>query len=219
MKKLIIFDLDGTLLNTLGDLAESANYALKEFGYETHPCEEYCFFVGNGITKLIERALPENAKSRDIIEQVKAEFVSHYSAHSTNLTQPYPGICDLLDQLHHQGFVLAVASNKYHEATEELIRYYFERGTFAVVRGQRDDRPSKPDPAIINEIMGLAGVGKEETLYVGDSEVDMQTARNSGVDVVGVTWGFRPRKELEENGATYIAEVPAQILDYVTSRA
>lgn len=215
MKKLVIFDLDGTLLDTLGDLANSTNHALKYFGYEEHECEDYRYFVGNGITKLIEKALPPDARYDEIITQVKAEFISHYLNHKTELTKPYPGICNLLDKLHHQGVILAVASNKFHEATRDLIHFYFENGTFDIVLGQKEDRPAKPHPAIIEEILGMTDVAKEETLYVGDSEVDMHTAENSGVESVGVTWGFRPRHELEENGAKHIVDHPEEILQFI----
>lgn len=215
MKKLVIFDLDGTLLNTIGDLAGSVNYALKQFGYQEHVFEEYYNFVGDGITKLVERALPEKVRTEEIIAKVRAEFVAHYQAHMTDLTRPYPGICDLLDRLHHQGVVLAVASNKFHEATHSLIHSYFENGTFDVVLGQREDRPAKPDPAIVEEIIGVTGVDKSEVLYVGDSETDMQTAANSGVESVGVTWGFRPRHVLEKSGAVHIADQPEEILIWV----
>ncbi len=215
MKKLVIFDLDGTLLDTLGDIAASTNHALKQFGYEEHEREAYRYFTGDGISKLIESALPPDARCEGQIAQVKAEFVSYYQAHKTELTQPYPGICDLLNQLHHQGIMLAVASNKFHEATRDLIRFYFENGTFDVVLGQREDRPTKPDPAIVNEILSMTNAGKEDTLYVGDSSIDMNTARNSGIESVGVTWGFRPRTELEANGADHIVSHPQEILGLV----
>lgn len=215
MKRLVIFDLDGTLLDSLGDLAASTNYALKHFGYQEHDCETYRYFVGDGITKLIERALPPDAREQEKITQVRAEFISYYQAHKTELTRPYPGICELLNELHHQGIMLAVASNKFHEATRELIHFYFENGTFDVVLGQRDDRPAKPHPAIIEEILGITGNRKEETLYVGDSEVDMHTATNSGIESVGVTWGFRPRAELEANGADHIVNSPMEIFNLI----
>ncbi len=215
MKKLVIFDLDGTLLDTLGDIAASTNRALKQFGYKEHDREAYRYFTGDGITKLIERALPPDARHAEKIAQVKAEFVSYYQAHKTELTRPYPGICDLLDKLHHDGLMLAVASNKFHEATRDLIRFYFENGTFDVVLGQREDRPAKPHPAIVNEILGMTDTEKEYTLYVGDSAIDMNTATNSGIESVGVTWGFRPRTELEANGADHIISRPMEILDLV----
>lgn len=212
MKKLVIFDLDGTLLDTLGDLAVSANYALKKFGYPEHEKEEYRYMVGNGITKLIERALPEEFRTEDQVMHVRAEFVSYYSIHKTDLTRPYPGIPELLDMLKQKGLVLAVASNKYQEATRELIWHYFKERTFEVILGQRDTMPTKPDPSIVNEIMTVVGVGEEATLYVGDSCIDMQTALNAGVTAVGVSWGFRPCEELQENGAMHIVYQPAEIL-------
>jgi len=215
MKKLVIFDLDGTLLDTLGDIAASTNHALQQFGYKEHDREAYRYFTGDGITKLIERALPPDARDAEKIAQVKAEFVSYYQAHKTELTRPYPGICDLLDKLHHDGLMLAVASNKFHEATRDLIHFYFENGTFDVVLGQREDRPAKPHPAIIDEILGMTDTEKEYTLYVGDSAIDMNTATNSGIESVGVTWGFRPRTELEANGADHIVSKPMEILDLI----
>ena len=215
MKKLVIFDLDGTLLDTLGDLAASTNHALKHFGYKEHDYEAYRYFTGDGITKLIERALPPDARYEEKITQVRAEFISYYQAHKTELTHPYPGICDLLNTLHHEGIMLAVASNKFHEATRELIHFYFENGTFDVVLGQRQDRPTKPHPAIVNEILEITETEKDYALYVGDSEIDMQTAINSGIESVGVTWGFRPRSELETNGANHIVCHPTEILDLI----
>ena len=146
---------------------------------------------------------------------MKAEFVSYYQAHKTDLTRPYPGICNLLNSLHHKGIMLAVASNKSHEATRELIRFYFENGTFDIVLGQREKRPVKPHPAIVNEILGMTDAEKKDTLYIGDSAVDMNTARNSGVESVGVTWGFRPRTELEANGADHIVDHPEEILGLI----
>lgn len=211
MKKLVIFDLDGTLLDTLKDLAESVNSVLKEFGYQPHELGRYCYFVGDGIPRLIERALPEDARSAEKIKEVKAEFMAYYRVHKMDYTRPYPGICALLEELHHRGILLAVASNKVQEVTCELVHSFFGSGLFDVVLGQLEGRPAKPDPAIVNEIMGITGVHPEDVLYVGDSEVDMRTAANSGVESVGVTWGFRPRRELEESGAGHIVEHPDEI--------
>lgn len=213
--KLVIFDLDGTLLDTLEDLSDSVNYALRRFGYPEHPVDEYRYLVGNGITRLIERALPDYARLTEEVTRVRAEFLSYYSQHKTDRTRPYPGIQQLLEELHHQGVILAVASNKFQEATCELIRNYFGEALFQVVLGQREGIPTKPDPAIVNEILGITGIDKENTFYVGDSSVDMQTAVNSGVIPVGVSWGFRPRLELKENGAKHILDQPEDLLSMV----
>lgn len=206
MKKLVIFDLDGTLLNTIADLARSTNYALEQSGFPQHDIEEYRFFVGNGINKLFERALPEGQKTEENVLKVRKEFLSYYDIHNADCTTPYPGMPQLLAALQAKGYLLAVASNKYQKATEKLISHYFPGIRFVAVFGQREDVPVKPNPAVVEEILSLAGVRKEDTLYVGDSGVDMQTASNSGVTSIGVTWGFRPRAELEANGAMHIID-------------
>lgn len=212
MKQLVIFDLDGTLLNTIADLAASTNYALSQNGFPTHETSAYNFFVGNGVNKLFERALPEGAKTEKHIKLIRESFVPYYDKHYTDLSVPYPGIPELLEVLHHKGITLAVASNKYHSATEELIRHFFPQIPFAIVLGQRTGVPVKPDPAIVNEILAFTGIPKEKALYVGDSGVDMQTVLNSGVDGVGVTWGFRPREELEQFNPKHIVDSAEDIL-------
>lgn len=215
MKKLVIFDLDGTLLNTIADLARSTNYALQQNGFPQHEIEEYNFFVGNGINKLFERALPEGQKTEENILKVRKAFLPYYDIHNADCTTPYPGIPQLLAALQEKGCLLAVASNKYQKATEKLIGHYFPEIRFVAVFGQREGVPVKPDPAIVNNILKIAGVGKEDTLYVGDSGVDMQTACNSSVTSVGVTWGFRPASELEENRAGHIVSRAEDILLYI----
>lgn len=216
--KLIIFDLDGTLLNSLKDLAACTNHILREAGYPEHPEEAYRYFVGNGVPTLIERALPEADRNPERISKVKARFVEYYSVHGAEQTTPYPGIPELLKELSRQGVILAVASNKYQEATRELVGHYFGNNLFEMVLGQREGIPVKPDPAIVYEILAATGVEREDTLYVGDTAVDMQTAANSGIASIGVTWGFRPREELESNGAVYIADHPGEILEIVRGR-
>lgn len=211
MTRLVIFDLDGTLLHTLGDLAASTNYALRKHGYPEHELSAYRYFVGNGITKLIERALPEDARQESTIIQLRKEFVGYYQNHKTEMTCPYPGIPELLHFLHHQQILLAVASNKYQQGTVELIHHYFGQQLFQIILGQRENIPVKPDPAIVYDILQATGIPKSQTLYVGDSGVDMQTARNSGLTSIGVTWGFRPREELEMNGACHISDHPEEI--------
>ena len=215
MTKLVIFDLDGTLLNTIDDLAMSTNHALRLFGYPEHSLAEYRFFVGNGITTLIERALPEEARQKNLIYQLRKAFIAYYQLHKTDLTQPYPGIPELLSHLSAKGIQLAVASNKYHQGTVELIRHYFGTDLFKVVLGQRGHIPAKPDPAIVYEILHLTGITPADALYIGDSGVDMQTARRSGITSIGVSWGFRPRQELTENGACHIVDRPEEIIRYL----
>ena len=197
MKKLAIFDLDGTLLDTIADLAGSANHALKQLGYPTHDVETIRTFVGNGINKLLERALPENERTEENVMRMRAHFIPYYDMHNADLSQPYPGIISLLEELQARGMMIAVASNKYQKATVKLVGHYFPTIRFIEVLGQREGVNVKPDPTIVSDILKKANVSQEETLYVGDSGVDMQTARNAGVDAIGVTWGFRPRAELE----------------------
>ena len=213
--KLVIFDLDGTLLNTISDLAHSTNHALKTNGFPSHPIEAYKFFVGNGINKLFERALPENKKTDINIKLVREAFLPYYDQHNMDFTKPYDGIYEFLKTLQSKGFMLAVASNKYQAATEKLINSLFPDISFTAILGQRENIPVKPDPAIINEILEIAGVTPNETIYIGDSGVDMQTAANSGVTSIGVTWGFRPREELVAAGANHIADTIDHIQDIV----
>ena len=197
MKRLVIFDLDGTLLNTIADLAQSTNHALKALGYPTHEESAYNFMVGNGINKLFERALPEGEKTEENILRVRREFIPYYDVHNADMSRPYPGIPRLLERLQAAGVAVAVASNKYQAATEKLIAHYFPAIRFTAVFGQREGVNVKPDPTIVNDILAIARIPREEVLYVGDSGVDMQTAANAGVTACGVTWGFRPRTELE----------------------
>ena len=197
MKKLVIFDLDGTLLDTIADLAESTNHALKQLGYPTHNVETIRTFVGNGINKLLERALPLQEQTEENVRLMRSHFVPYYDVHNADLSSPYPGIVHLLEDLQEKGIMIAVASNKYQEATVKLVKHYFPMINFIEILGQREGINVKPDPSIVFDILQKANVNKEEVLYVGDSGVDMQTAINAGVDAVGVTWGFRPRTELE----------------------
>lgn len=215
MKKLIIFDLDGTLLNTIADLANSTNHALRKLGYPTHEVEAYNFMVGNGVNKLFERALPEGEKTETNISRVRAEFMPHYDRHNADESRPYPGIPELLKQLQAEGKMIAVASNKYQAATQKLVDRYFSETPFIAVFGQREGIKVKPDPTIVLDILKIANVEPQEVLYVGDSGVDMQTAQNSGVSACGVTWGFRPRTELEAFQPDYIVKEAMDILPIV----
>ena len=197
MKKLVIFDLDGTLLNTIADLAQSTNHALEALGYPTHEETAYKFMVGNGINKLFERALPEGEKTEENVLKVRSHFVPYYDQHNADKSRPYPGIPELLSRLQSRQVQLAVASNKYQSATEKLVAHYFPTIRFAAVYGQREGIATKPDPTIVFDILKQTSIAPDDTLYVGDSGVDMQTALNAHVTACGVTWGFRPRTELE----------------------
>ncbi len=215
MKKLIIFDLDGTLINTIADLAQSTNYALAQLGYPTHEEAKYKFMVGNGINKLFERALPEADRNEINILKVREKFIPHYDNHNSDKSLPYEGISKLLNQLHSDNIKIAVASNKYQSATSKLIDFYFPEIHFEAVLGQREGFKPKPDPSIIYDILKTTHVEKKDVLYVGDSGVDMQTALNAEVTSCGVSWGFRPRKELEEFKPDYIIDQPEEILKIV----
>ena len=199
MRKLVIFDLDGTLLNTIADLAQSTNHALTALGYPTHKEEEYNFMVGNGINKLFERALPEGEKTKENVLRVRKEFVPYYDQHNADKSRPYPGITELLDELQAKGLQVAVASNKYQAATEKLIAHYFPNIRFTVVY----------------DILKIAQISKKDVLYVGDSGVDMQTAIHAEVTSCGVTWGFRPRAELETFHPNYIINKAEEVLEIV----
>lgn len=213
MKRLIIFDLDGTLLDSIADLANSTNYALRKNGFPVHELPAYKFFVGNGIDKLFERALPEGEKTTGNIGKIRKDFLAHYEIHKADYTAPYPGIPELLGELARRGIKLAVASNKYQEATRNLIARYFPEICFSAVFGQREQIPVKPDPTIVSDILSATDTTTADTLYVGDSGVDMQTASNAGVTGVGVTWGFRPRSELEKYHPGHLVDRPEQILE------
>lgn len=215
MKKLVIFDLDGTLLNTIADLAEATNYALQKLNYPTHPKEVIRTFVGNGINKLFERALPESERTVENVMRMRSHFVPYYDAHNADLSSPYPGIAKLLEELQERKVMLAVASNKYQEATQKLVRHYFPGISFVEVLGQREGIPVKPDPTIVTDILQKAKVNKEEVLYVGDSGVDMQTAIHAGVDAIGVAWGFRPRTELEDYHPKGIIDEACQLFRFL----
>lgn len=214
-KQLVIFDLDGTLLDTVADLANATNQALERCGYPTHPIQAYYKFVGNGINKLFARALPAECRTEENVQRIRSLFIPYYNEHNADCSCPYSGIIDLLHALQEGGVQLAVASNKYHEATLKLVRHFFPNVTFAAIYGQREEVPIKPAPDIVFDILRDTGVPKEDTLYVGDSGVDMQTALNAGVESVGVAWGFRSEEELQENGAVHIVHQAEEILRYV----
>lgn len=215
MKRLAIFDLDGTLLNTIADLAHSTNYALNKLGYPMHEIEKYNFMVGNGINKLFERALPEGEKTEENVLRVRKEFIPYYDIHNADDSRPYPGIPELLSYLQSEGILLAVASNKYQAATEKLVAHYFPEIHFTAVFGQREGVNVKPDPTVVFDILQLAGTAKEEVLYIGDSGVDMQTAANAGVTACGVIWGFRPKSELEKFNPAYIVDTAEKIKELI----
>lgn len=215
MKRLVIFDLDGTLLNTIDDLGAATNYALDKHGYPRHSMAAYPMFVGNGVTRLIERALPEDARKPEIITPLLQDFKEYYDEHLCDATKPYDGIPELLESLTLRGVKLAVASNKYQAAVEKLISHFFCKFEWAAVEGQKEGVPTKPDPSIVFEILAKEPTRKSKVLYAGDSAVDMETARRACVDSCGVTWGFRPLRELRDAHADNIVNSPQEIIDIV----
>lgn len=215
MKTLVIFDLDGTLLNTIDDLGNAANEALQLSGFPTHPLTSYPQMVGNGITKLIERALPDEARNEKTITEVRRKFTAYYDGHCCDLTRPYPGIELMLDELRKRGVNLAVTSNKYQRAVSQIIKHYFGKYAFKAVLGQRDGVPTKPDPSIVFEALSLCPTPKAEVLYVGDSAVDIETARRACVESVGVSWGFRPVRELKNAYADHIIDEPCDLISLI----
>ncbi len=206
-----IFDLDGTLLNTIGDLTDAVNFALSKRGHPLRTAEEVLQFVGNGIGKLIERALPSG--HADECADCLADFRTYYNAHMTVRTAPYDGIPALLDALKARGMTLGVLSNKYDPASRALVHHYFGQSCFSDIRGERDGVPRKPDPTAVHAMLTGWGADAAHTLYIGDSGVDMQTAKNAGLFAVGVTWGFRSREVLLENGADVLIDTPMALLD------
>lgn len=211
MKKLVIFDLDGTLLNTIADLGNACNHALEKSGFAPHPLSAYNYMVGNGVRKLLERAQPD--AGADTIDVMLRDFREYYDMHCTDLTKPYPGIPELLSKLRSHGIDLAVTSNKYQRAVEKVIGHYFPDIEFAAVMGEVPERPKKPDPSIVFAVLGKHPCPKRDVLYVGDSGVDMETARRACVESAGVTWGFRPVSELRSAFADHIVSEPMEIFD------
>lgn len=212
MIKSIIFDLDGTLLNTIEDLANACNYVLTTLGYKTHEVEKYKTFVGNGRYKLVERMLPEDRRDMENIEKALKLFDTYYEKHMIDMTKPYDGIMEMLDSLINRGINIAVVSNKPHEFTTEVVKNYFG-DRFKFVYGHKKNTKEKPDPWAVLEVIEEFNVNKDECLYIGDSEIDINTAKNAGVKSVGVEWGFRGKGELEAAGANYIVNKPEQILE------
>lgn len=234
---IIIFDLDGTLINTISDLGQACNHALAACGFPTHKIEDYPRLVGNGINKLIERALPEEHRQEETVLQVREYFVPYYDEHNCDLTHPYEGIPELLHALKAAGHQLAVASNKYQAATEKIVAQLFP-GIFDIVLGEREKVARKPDPQIVWDVVGSLEDGSRaaycledaalqdgasayslegDVLYVGDSLVDANTARAAGCTLVLCTWGFEAAEKLAAFEPNYLIEEPKEILEIVHS--
>ena len=210
MYKLIAFDLDGTILNTLDDLCDSVNHVLEEFYFPKRTIEEVRKFVGNGVLKLIERAVPENT-SNEVILQVFNRFSEYYLTHSAIKTKPYDGVIDLFKELRKRGCKIAVVSNKIHPAVVSLCEEYFPN-LIDFSLGDDPVRPKKPNPEMLEYVLEQLNITKEEMVYVGDSEVDIETAVNAGVNYISVDWGFKTKEFLIEHGSINIASTMNELL-------
>ena len=208
----IIFDLDGTLLNTLQDLGESVNAVLSEKGFPPHPMDAYRFFVGDGAAVLIERALPEGCRDETVIRECHDMFMTTYRENLNKKAAPYDGIPELLDELTRRRLRLCVLSNKPHELTTRTIDETFSTWKFDLVLGQRDNIPKKPDPTGAIEIADCLAMAPSDVLYLGDTAVDMKTAASAGMAPVGALWGFRDRSELLKSGAKHLIDTPLKLI-------
>ena len=212
---IVIFDLDGTLINTISDLGQACNYALASCGFPTHKIEDYPRLVGNGVNKLIERALPEEHRNEETVLRLREYFVPYYDEHNCDFTRPYDGIEQLLKTLKEQGHFLAVASNKYQAATEKIVAQLFP-GIFDVVLGERVGVERKPDPQIVYDILHRLSPltsNLSPILYIGDSLVDAETARAAGATLVLCTWGFGTREQMESAKPDYLVNHPLEVLE------
>ena len=210
MYRTVIFDLDGTLLDTISDLAAAANYVCRENDWPEYTVAEVESMVGNGIPKLVERFSPENARSPLMLANTLHQFNRYYGAHNMESTHPYPGIPELLRELHDRGLQMAVCSNKADNFSRAIVEHYYP-GVFDLVRGNLNGMPVKPDPTVVREIMRDLDASYLSAVMVGDSSVDIQTGHNAGIKACGVTWGFRSRENLVEAAADAIADTPAEL--------
>lgn len=212
----IIFDLDGTLLDTLEDLADAMNCVLQRHGYPTHSLDQYRFFIGGGMQNLVSRTMPQEARQEEILAQAVACMKEEYGKNWAKKTRPYSGVPELLEKLQELPVKTAILSNKLHEFTLLIVERYFPEYPFALVRGEQQGIPRKPDPAGALLIAQELGLAPENIVYVGDSNTDMQAARAAGMYAVGVTWGFRPAQELLDHGAQALIHEPLELLEIIS---
>ena len=213
MYKHVIFDLDGTLLNTIDDLADTGNHVCTLHGWPTHTVAEFKLMVGNGIPKLVERFAPQGT-SQEVLDQAFQEFMDWYGVLKEDKTAPYAGMPEVTKALREAGVSIAVLSNKADVMAGPVVEHYYP-GIFPVVQGALPGLPTKPDPTLLHKLMDRLGATQEDTLFVGDSNVDIHTAKNGGLTGCGVLWGFRSREELEAAGADVIVSTPQELLDLI----
>lgn len=216
MFKYVIFDLDGTLLNTIDDLADAGNWVCRNHGWPTHTVEEYKRYVGSGMARLAVRFSPEEWHTEEGVQKILDEFLPYYAAHKEDKTAPYPGVPELLEHLRAAGVSIAVLSNKAHALAVPVIEGYFPK-KFQYIQGGVEGLPLKPDPALLLKLMENMGATQENTLFVGDSDVDIRTAKHAGVTSCGVLWGFRGREELEREGADLLASSAKELETLILS--
>ena len=213
---IVIFDLDGTLLNTIGDLAASVDYVMRSRNLPEHTDAEYRQMVGGGIKRLVERALPEAlAANEEYVDECVTQFRRYYVDNIDRHTVPYEGMCELLCDLQRAGVKLAVASNKFQHGTDRLVSKFFSDIDFVAVEGNREGAPLKPDPQIITGILSRAGIAPERAVMIGDSGIDIRTAQAAGIDSIGVAWGFRFAEELYEAGAQRVVSQVEELREYL----
>lgn len=206
----VIFDLDGTLLNTIDDLGDAGNWVCGRHGWPTHTMEEYKTFVGNGIPKLVERFTPPEHRNAGTLAAVLQEFAARYDAHKEDKTAPYPGVPQAVAAIKAAGVRVSVLSNKAHPMAKVVVERYYP-GMFDDIQGAEEGLPVKPDPTLLHRMMERQGADRAHTLFVGDSNVDIRTAKNGGLISCGVLWGFRSRQELEQEGADFLAASPEEL--------
>ena len=217
MYKIAVFDMDGTILDTIEDLRAAANHALAALGFPQLDVEAFRPCIGSGLAMLLSRCLPEAQRNDENVAKMAALYNPYYAAHSADFTGVYDGVADAIAQMRKAGMKIAVLSNKPHEFTVELAQRYFP-GMIDIAYGQRDDIPRKPDPAALTMLLDEFNLKKADCLYIGDSDVDMQTAKNAGIDSVGVLWGYCPKEEIEAVGASAIVNKASELLAFALDK-
>lgn len=215
MKKLVVFDLDGTLVDSIFDLGNAVNFALEKFNLPLHPMSDYYTFVGNGMEDLVRRSMGDEGGNDELYLKVRKAFDEHYNAHSNDNTVPYKGIAELLKALRDKNIKTAVLTNKAHIYVNDILKKAFPNHCFDLYSGQKEGVARKPNPQSFHLLLKELSVEKEDCLYIGDSEVDVKTAKNAGVDLVAVNWGYRNEETIRNAGAEVIVSTPEEILNYV----